>query len=141
MDAIDRPLPTVTPDSAPYWRSASEHALRLQRCDACGTFRFYPAPVCPACGGTGARWEEVGGGGAVYSVTVVHRPAGPAFADRVPMTLALVTLDEGPTMMATVSGAEPGGVAIGDRVRLDYEDVTADTTLPVFVLDRDAGEA
>ncbi|TQM11080.1 Zn-ribbon domain-containing OB-fold protein [Pseudonocardia kunmingensis] len=129
----DRPIPTINPDSAPYWSSAREHALRLQRCEACGTFRFYPTAACPECGQLGGTWELVAGTGELYSFTVVHRPAGTAFRDRVPLVLGLVQLTEGPTMMANLVDVAPDDARIGMPLRLDYEDVTEEITLPVFV--------
>lgn len=127
-----RPLPTITLDSEEYWSSTRAHAAKMQRCAMCGTFRFYPTPICGACGSTAFTWERIKGTGEVYSFTVVHRPAGPAFEEDTPITLVLVTLDEGPTMMANLSECPPGDVAIGMRVRMDYRDVTDEITLPVF---------
>lgn len=79
MTALDRPVPTVTPDSEPYWRSENANALRLQQGESYAAFRFYPTPVCPSCGTLGGSWEPISGAGTLYSYTVVHRPASPAF--------------------------------------------------------------
>lgn len=66
----------------------------------------------------------------MYSYTVVRRPAGPAF--EVPLLLGLVTLAEGPTMMANLVGVGIEDVTIGMALRMEYEDVTDTITLPVF---------
>lgn len=132
-----RPLPRITEDSAPYWRSTREHATRLQRCGRCAHHRFYPSKACHECGSLEAEWVPISGQGAVYSYTVVHRAGVGAFAARMPFTVVLVTLDEGPTMMANLVDEQGRdlveGIEIGMRVRMSYEDVTDEVTLPVFV--------
>jgi uncharacterized OB-fold protein len=142
MSAATRPLPLVTEDNAPYWRSARDHAAAMQRCTQCSQFRFYPSNACHHCGSLAAEWVPVSGEGTVYSYTVVHRAGVGAFAARMPFTVVLVTLDEGPTMMANLlddAGNDVSdGVTIGMRVRMAYEDVTDDITLPVFVPLQDA---
>lgn len=136
MSTVARPLPRITEDSEPYWRSAREHATRIQRCTSCATHRFYPSRICHRCGGADTEWVPIGGQGTVYSYTVVERAGVGAFAERMPFTIVLVTLDEGPTMMANLLDATGDdvveGVSIGMRVQMSYEDVTDDVTLPVF---------
>ena len=69
--------------------------------------------VCPNCGGAGLDWVDAGGGGTVYSATVVRRKAqhGGDYS------VVLVDLDEGPRMMSRVEGIAPDAVRIGMRVR------------------------
>ncbi len=131
MTDSTRPLPTITIDSEPYWASTREHAMRIQRCDGCGLWRFYPTPVCPACANPEASWERVVGTGHVYSFTEVHKPAAPAFAAEQPVVLLLVTLAEGPTMMGNLIGPRDD-LHIGMEVTLDYTDLTDTITLPGF---------
>ena len=45
----ERPLPTPTRESQPYWDGLRAHKLMLQHCAACGKVRHYPRPVCPHC--------------------------------------------------------------------------------------------
>lgn len=136
MSSTARPLPCITEDSEPYWRSAREHATRIQRCGHCATHRFYPSRVCHRCGSADTEWVLIGGRGTVYSHTVVERAGVGAFAERMPFTIVLVTLDEGPTMMANLLDAAGHdvveGVSIGMRVQMSYEDLTEEITLPVF---------
>ena len=127
-----RPLPTITLDSAEYWASTQAHTTKMQQCSACGAFRFYPTPICGECGSTDFRWERIAGTGTVYTYTVLHRLAGPAFESESPTILVLVSLDEGPTMMAALVDCPPDEVAIGMPVRMGYRDLTDEITLPVF---------
>jgi uncharacterized OB-fold protein len=127
-----RPLPTITLDSAEYWASTRAHATKMQRCTRCAAFRFYPTPICGECGSTDFTWELISGRGTVYSFSVVHRSAGPAFETGTPTILVLVTLEEGPTMMADLIDCPPDEVSIGLTVQMDYRDLTDKITLPVF---------
>jgi uncharacterized protein len=129
----DRPLPVIDDDSRPYWDAAREHRLLIQRCDGCGRAVFYPRSVCPYCGSAALTWFAAAGTGTVHSYTVAHRPAGPAFADAVPLVVALIDLDEGARMLSNVR-ADPGAMTVGARVRVWYDDVTPEVTLPKFDL-------
>lgn len=144
MPTSNRPLPLINEDSAQYWQSARDHQLQIQRCLACGEPRFYPSLACHTCGHLAAEWFRVTGSGTVYSYTVVRRAGIGNFASRMPYTIALVALDEGPVMMANIMTADLGdvdaddpaaGVSIGAKVRLSYEDVTDDVSLPIFVVE------
>src|SRR4051794_3146556 len=110
--------------------------MRLQRCSRCGTFRFYPTPVCPACFSTGHTWERIGGRATLYSFTVVHKPVTEAFAAETPYVVALVTLEEGPTLMTNVEGIPHEALEIGMPLRLGYRDLDG-LTLPIAILSDD----
>jgi uncharacterized OB-fold protein len=130
MSDLTRPRPQITEASAPYWRSVQEHAMRLQRCTRCGTFRFYPTPVCPHDWFTGFTWEPIGGRATLHSFTIVHRPVTEAFAAETPYVVALATLDEGPTLMLNLEQVDHDQIAIGMALRIGYRDFD-DFTLPV----------
>ena len=134
MADLAKPLPQFTPGSEPYWDALNNHELRLQRCDACGTFRFYPSPMChaPDCMSLDYDWAEVSGRGEVYTHTVVHRPVSEAWVDDTPYVIAMIKLDEGPVMMSNVVECEPGDVRIGLPVEVVFEDLAEGVTLPYF---------
>ena len=123
-----RPVPDA--DTEPFWAGIQAGELRLQRCDACGSAVFYPRAVCPHCLGASLAWFTASGDGTIYSYTVAHRAFG-EFADQAPFTVALVDLDEGVRMMTRITGAGPGGVRIGQRVRMTVATV-GDAALPCF---------
>lgn len=130
---VAKPLPVIDDDSRPYWDGAREHRLLIQRCGDCARAVFYPRSVCPHCGGLRLEWFEAAGTGTVHSYTVARRPAGPAFIDDVPLVVALVELDEGVRLLSNVR-ARPEEMAIGARVRVWFDDVTPELTLPKFDL-------
>jgi uncharacterized OB-fold protein len=131
------PAPAPSALSAPFWQATADGELRLQRCEGCHAFRFPPKVLCPVCLGDGVAWVGVAGSATVVTHTVVHQPASAAFAGRVPYTIAVVRLDEGPRMLTNIVDCEPGAVHPGMRVRVGFEarqdGVTGSTVmLPVF---------
>lgn len=130
---MPRPLPHVNKDSEPYWRSAKEHALKLQRCNDCGRFRFYPSRACTWCHSLEFDWAPVSGKGEVFTYSVVARGPGSPFEDLLPLVVAMVVLEEGPAMMSNIVGCPEAEVRIGMPVQLSYQDVNEQVTLPVFV--------
>lgn len=134
MNAPDvaRILPPETEVSRPFREGCRVGELRLQRCDACGRFQFYPRDICSHCSGDGLSWQAVSGRGRIASFTVVRRGISPAYP--APYVVALVDLEEGPRMMSSVVGCEPEAVTVGAAVAVKFEDWGADHVLPVFRL-------
>jgi len=131
---MDKPLPAVDPGTAPYWNALNEGRLLLKSCRACGKPHFYPREICPHCRSADLEWVAARGTGEIYSFTVAHRPAGPAFAQDAPYVIAIVELSEGPRMMTWILNA-PEAVAIGSKVRLRPRKVSEEITLPMFEID------
>jgi uncharacterized OB-fold protein len=127
----DKPVPSITAETRPFWDGCAAGELRYQACRECGRVQFYPRALCAGCGGVALEWRRSRGEGTVYAVTVVHRAPSAAFRADVPYAVALVDLDEGFRMLANVVGGAPADVAIGDRVRVAFEPRGA-VTLPQF---------
>jgi uncharacterized OB-fold protein len=118
--APSRPLPSPSPVSAPFWAAAAEGRLGIQRCTTCGHWQWTPLPACPHCLTETLAWTEVSGRGTVWSWTVVHRPASPAF--RAPYVVAIVELADAPVRMLTdLVGVDTGDVHIGLAVRVCFD--------------------
>ena len=130
--SIPKPLPAVTRETAPYWEGCKRHELRVQKCAACGNYQFYPRIYCSRCFSDRVEWTKVSGRAKVTTFTIVRRPVSPAFADDVPYVVALVTLDEGPTMMTNIVGCAPDQVAIGMAVAVTFEEWTEEISIPKF---------
>lgn len=126
-----KPSPIADPGTKPYWEGLKQERILLKRCLNCGNTHFYPRELCPHCYSDDLDWVEASGNGTVYSYTVVHRPAGPAYADDVPYTVAVVELAEGPRMMSWITGGKE--VRIGAPVKATFVTV-GDTVLPMFEL-------
>jgi uncharacterized OB-fold protein len=133
MSAYGGPLPEITAESRPFWDGCRRHELLVQRCRVCGTFQHYPRGICARCWGADLEWRPSAGRGAVYTFTVVHRSQAPGFKERLPYVLAYVELEEGVQVLTNLVGCAPGEVAIGMPVRVTFEDVTPEVSLPRFV--------
>ncbi len=131
---LQRPVPNVQGEARAFWDGCARHELMLQRCRACGRPQFYPRTLCRSCWSTDLEWIRSPGEGSVYTFTVVHRAPTEAFQAMTPYVVALIELDEGVRMLSHVVGTTPEKVEIGARVRVAFDDVTDEITLPVFEL-------
>jgi uncharacterized OB-fold protein len=131
--APERPLPTPTRESQPYWDGLREGRLMLQHCAKCGKVRHYPRPVCPHCFSIESEWREASLEGSVHTWTVCHHPFNFFFKSLTPYTVALVDMDAGVRVNAPLRGVAEHDLRIGARVRLAFEPVNKDVTLPYFV--------
>jgi len=120
-------------DSRPYWEGLAQGELRIQRCNACSKAVFYPRALCPHCYADQLSWIVASGKGTIYSYTVAHQAFGPFAAD-VPFVVALIELEEGVRMMSRLLDAPRERVTIGAAVRVTFEKVEEDLTLPYFRL-------
>jgi len=127
-----RPTPFATDISRPYWNGAREGVLRLQRCRDCHTAIHYPRRWCPKCWSTGLDHFDALGTGVVITFTIVRQSPFEAFDPHTPYVLAMVQLDEGPTMLTNVIGPDAMKVTIGDRVRVRFEKRNGWTVVPQF---------
>jgi uncharacterized OB-fold protein len=135
-EAVDRSRivrPVRNRDTEFFWEGTRAGELRIQRCNACGALRHPPGPMCPSCHSTDRGHVVASGRGTVFSFVVHHAPQLPGRA--LPLTIALVELEEGVRMVADVVG-EPGTVSIGDAVRVGFDRIDDDLTLPVWELVR-----
>lgn len=130
--APSRPAPAIAPEMAPFWEAAHRHQLVVQRCVDCGARRFPAREVCSRCLSRRVEWQPVSGRGHVFSVAIMHQASHPWFAARTPYAVVVVELDEGARMLSTVVGTAPHAIAIGMPVAAEFEDVTAEISLPVF---------
>ena len=131
--APERPLPTPTRESQPYWDGLREGRLMLQHCARCGKVRHYPRPVCPHCFSMASEWREAPLGGKIHSWTVCHHPFNFFFKQMAPYIVALVDMGAGVRVNAQLRGVAENDLKIGARVRLAFEPVSKEITLPYFV--------
>lgn len=80
------------------------------------------------------HWEDASGHGKVFSFVVVYRVYHPAFANEVPYVVAVVELAEGPRLLSNIVGIAPDKVRCGMPVKVVFEDVSDDCTLPKFAV-------
>jgi uncharacterized OB-fold protein len=93
---------------------------------------MYPKRVCPFCLGDDLGWQRSAGTGEIYTFTVQEAGPPSGFEALLPYVLAVIRLDEGVQLMANIVGPDAQDAACGDRVRVEFLDVDATTSLPVF---------
>jgi uncharacterized OB-fold protein len=125
-------VPSPTPETQPYWDGLREHRLRLQTCADCGKVRHYPRPMCDACWSMNTNWINASGRGSVHSWTITHYAFHPGFKGDLPYILLTVDLPEGLRMNAQTRGIEASALRVGVPVKLAFDTVKPDLTLPVF---------
>lgn len=136
MSEPGRAVPTRDELTEPFWAAAREGRLLAPRSTATGELHWPPRlPVSAA--GDGVEWTELSGEGTVFSYSVVNRSSH-AYPPT-PYVLALVELREGITMITNIVDVDPGAVHIGMPVRVTFEEIDAETALPVFIPSQGAG--
>ncbi len=128
-----KPLPEITADNKPYWDGLNEGRMMLQRCAECGKIRHYPRPVCDGCWSMKIEWVQASGLATIHSWTVTHHPFHPGFKAELPFILITVDLEEDVRLNAQARGLHPDSLRIGQPVRIGFERVTDEITLPVIV--------
>jgi len=132
MSDYRKPIPAITPEMRPFFDGAKRHELRVQRCSACGAHRFPARAICSDCLSTDAHWVTVSGRGEIFSFNVMHQVYHPGFAAEVPYAVVIVRLAEGAKLVSNLVGVPPHEIRIGMPVRVVFEDITDEVTLPKF---------
>jgi uncharacterized OB-fold protein len=116
-------------DTEFFWEGTARGELRIQKCNACGLLRHPPGPMCPSCHAADRGHVVASGRGTIFSFLTHQAPLLPG--REVPLSIALVELEEGVRVVATVTGA-PEQLAIGDAVVVDFDRLDDETTLPTW---------
>ena len=134
------------------WTRAVEYGPRRLRPISAAPIGMPHGKACFACSvaGTAARQSTIQGDGVrnagrpnsihfdargtgvVISYTIVHQSPFEAFDPHTPYVLAIVQLDEGPTMLTNIIGPGAKKVAIDDLVRVRFEHRNGWTGVPQF---------
>ena len=135
--AYTKPLPDMRPEGERFWAGTKEHKFLLPT-DANGKPFWYPRALVP---GTldPVNWVEAAGTGEVYTYSIHYIGPSKAYKGDPPHIVALIDLDEGVRVMSNIVKDEPGypsldpdDVSIGMKVRVVFDDVTDEITLPKF---------
>lgn len=138
----EKPVPTIDPESEPYWEAASEGELAIQHCADCGEHQFYPRKLCRHCWSRNLEFERLDGDGEIYSFTICHTAGQPGYGEETPYAVALVELElpsENPSgrpvrMTSHVVGCEDDELEIGLAVTATFRRISEEPEvhLPVY---------
>ncbi len=132
MNEYDKPMPIVTDLNRPHWEAAKEHRFVIQKCSDCGHVWFPPMSICNVCLSDRIEWVDSKGTGKVHSFIVYHQAWLPGWLKVTPYNVAIIELDEGPRFVNNIVGIENDDIQVDMPVRVVFEDVTSDTTIPRF---------
>ena len=99
---IKKPRPTIDIDSKTYWDAAKNKKLMIQYSLDTKEYFLYSKQLINTTDSKNVEWREVSGKGKIYSYTVVHAPAGPAFKDDTPYIVASIELEEGARIISNI---------------------------------------
>ena len=129
-----RPRPEMVEVAArPYYEGTRRGQLMLQRCESCRSYFAYVRDYCTRCLEAGSlEWVPAAGTGRVYTFTIVRQNSHPFFAERVPYVYAVIELDEGVRVTSNVVGIDPDELRCEMPVRVGFERIDDEITVPVF---------
>jgi uncharacterized OB-fold protein len=125
MMATPVPAPPRNPENAAFLDAVRAGRLMIGRCRHCGAAYFYPRALCPFCFSADTGLEPAAGAGTIYACSVQRRVEAP-------YCVAYVTLDEGPTLLTNIVGADLAAIRVGQRVRLVFEAAEDGQPVPMF---------
>ena len=121
-ELLSVPLPVRDALNAPYWDALDEGRHVFQRCFSCDNAWLPPRHECPRCLHDAWAWELASGSARLVSWVVYHIAFHPAFKDRLPYTVAIVELDEGPRMITNIVDVDdPESLVIDQPLDLVFE--------------------
>lgn len=116
-------MPEITHENEAFWTGGARGELMIARCDDCGHSIHPPEVICPRCLSLSVHARPAAGMGTVIARTVNRQQWAPEM--EVPFALAVVELDGEPGVRITapVVDRDPEAVAIGDRLRVVFDQV------------------
>jgi uncharacterized OB-fold protein len=126
-------LPSVTPETAPFWEACNREVFLLQRCESCSKFQYHYRAQCSHCWSGDVADVPSSGTGTVWTFSVVHRNNTRAYRDRTPYAVVIVELEGGVKVFGALVEGDPESVEIGMQVSLRFARAGTDQLIPVFV--------
>lgn len=124
-----------------YRRIVETGQVHVQHCTACGQYAHPPRYYCSRCFSPALEFAPVSGQGTVYSHTVSHMSAEPAWKQEVPYVTVVVELDEGPRLVGSGRLDDPSSIRIGQRAQIKAERRTDDFAFLTVEVDGGDGRA
>src|SRR5271156_6440397 len=132
MPEASRPTQSLNSAMTPFLEGANQARLMIVKCDECGVSSFPLREFCSNCLSSRSHWIEASGLGEIFSFNVMHQVYHPGFAAEVPYAVVIIKLAEGVKMVSNLVGVPARAIRIGMPVRVVFEDLTDEVTLPKF---------
>jgi acetyl-CoA acetyltransferase/uncharacterized OB-fold protein len=129
------PIPALEPLTEAFWKACHAGRLEMTRCRRCRWYIHPSRPRCPKCRGDELETAVLSGRGRLFSFTLNHKAWYPG--QEVPYAIGLVELEEqeGLRLMTRLVDCPPEKLAIGLPVRVVFEEVSDEVSLPLFAPD------
>ncbi|WP_217576837.1 Zn-ribbon domain-containing OB-fold protein [Streptomyces sp. GbtcB7] len=119
------------PVTETFFDFTARSTFPVLRCRACGKHSGPKEQQCWACACTDLEPRAAAGGARLVSWSVTHtRPQTGEEPART--VLAVAELDEGPWWWSQLLDADPAALAVGQRLRIDFERPEGGEAVPVF---------
>lgn len=111
--------------------------LLIRKCARCDRL-YAPLTVdCASCTADSLEWVPSSGAGSILSWRVVDRGVIGGRGETMPLTVAVVELDEGPWVYTSIEGNIP--LVAAGPVRVRFRPRPRDGRFPVFTVDTETG--
>jgi len=120
--------PTGDVDADEFWTALDDGTLLVSVCASCGHHWLPPLATCPSCASRDVTSAPSPAAGSLYSWTVVHMAADPAYASETPYTVGLVELDDGTRLYGRVVGVTHDDLRDGLRLTVHVSRVDEQPT-------------
>jgi uncharacterized OB-fold protein len=105
-------------DAVEFWDALERGTLLVGDCAACGHHWLPPLQTCPRCAARDVTLVSAPASGSLYSWTVIHLAADPAYRAEVPYAVGLVTLDDGTRLYGRIVGVDQADLRDGLPLRV-----------------------
>ncbi|MGY1947998.1 Zn-ribbon domain-containing OB-fold protein [Nocardia asiatica] len=117
----------------------AEDMLMIRRCARCDKLLAPLTAGCSSCGSQDLVRVPSSGAGSIVSWRVVDRAPSDRRGDLVPLTIAIVELDDGPWVYTSIEGDIPP--LRGEAVRVHFQPHPKEDRFPVFTVCADPRDA
>jgi hypothetical protein len=109
----------------PFWAAAAQRRLELPQCAGCAKFVWYPAALCPHCGGTAQRWVALPPRARVFSWAVVNRALHAPYKAIAPYVPVVVEFDAAPgvRLVTRLIRTDARELEFGKELSVEFEDL------------------
>jgi uncharacterized protein len=125
-------LPSVCPETAPFWDACNRSQFLVQRCRSCSKPQYHYRSFCSHCWSQDVEDVPIEGSGKIWSFSVVHRNNTPAFKSWGLYAVGLVELPEGVKVVTRIDAVDYDALAIGADVTIAFATADNGQMIPYF---------
>jgi uncharacterized protein len=127
-------LPTVCPETAPFWEACNQSTFLIQRCDSCGKPQYHYRAACSHCWSENVRDLPIAGTGKVWTFSVVNKNLTPAFSAWGRYAVGVIELPEGVFVLSFIDTPDLDNLAIGMDVEVKFKPASNGQYIPYFAV-------